>query len=199
MSPSAKLTTMNLALRQPLTREQFFTWVQAQEHRYEFDGVQPVAMTGGTIRHNLIMLSTHRALERRLASGSCRPLGPDAGVATVGDIVRYPDAVVTCSTLNQSDHLVPRPVVMVEVVSPSSMRLDRVVKLREYQAVASVRTYVIVESEALAITVLSRDHEDAAFTAAGLTEADVLEISAIGISVPVLELYAGVEFDGITS
>ncbi len=146
---------MSLVLRKPLTHQQFFSWAQSQQGRYEFDGLQPVGTTGGTtggtLGHNQITLAVHRALERRLAGGSCTPLGLDAGVATIGDIVRYPDAVVTSSTFDQSDQLVPVPVIVLEVVSPGSLRLDRVVKLREYQAVVSIRAYVIVESGAAAV------------------------------------------------
>jgi hypothetical protein len=40
---------MNVALRRTMTREDFLAWAEGQEERYEFDGFQPVAMTGGTI------------------------------------------------------------------------------------------------------------------------------------------------------
>ena len=149
-------------------------------------------MTGGNLGHNQITLAVHRALDRRLAGGACSALGPDAGVATIDDIVRYRDAVVTCSKFSRSDQLVPDPVVVLEIVSPGSLRLDRVVKLREYQAVRSVRTYVIVEAEARALTVLSRAENG--FRAAGLTEDDLLELPEIGVGIPVSELYDGVAF-----
>ncbi len=177
-----------------MTQDEFFGWAQSQGGRYEFDGVQPVAMTGGTLGHNQIMLAIHRALDRRLADGPCTALGPDAGVVTIGDIVRYPDAVVTCSKFSRSDHYVPFPVVVFEVISPGSLRLDRVVKLREYQAVSSLRVYVIVESDAPAVTVLSRDRDGESFKAVGLTEDDVLDLPAVGISIAVAEFYAGVVF-----
>ena len=35
-----------------MTRDQFFNWAEAQEERYEFDGFQPVAMTGGSLNHS---------------------------------------------------------------------------------------------------------------------------------------------------
>ncbi len=190
---------MSVVLRKSLTREQFFGWAQSQKRRYEFDGLQPVAMTGGSLGHNQITLAIHRALDRRLAGGPCRPLGPDAGVATIGDVVRYPDAVVTCSPFGRSDQLVPAPVILFEVVSPGSLRLDRVVKLREYQAIASVRAYVIVESDAAAVTVLARDQEGDRFGATGLTEADRLDLPAIGVSMPVAEFYAGIEFGTVAT
>ncbi len=187
---------MTVALRRPMTQREFLDWAQVQEGRHEFDGLQPVAMTGGSLGHNQITLAIHRALDRRLAGGPCRPLGPDAGVRTVGDVVRYPDAVVTCSRFDRSEHLVPAPVVVFEVVSPASLRTDRVVKLREYQAVASVRAYVIVESDVPAVTVLSREHGGEMFRATGLTDGEELELAAIGVSMPVGELYAGIDFGG---
>ena len=86
---------MNVALRKPgMTREQFFAWAEADGGRWEFDGFEPVATTGGTANHSRIVRNLHVALGTRLRGGGCEPLGPDAGVATVGDAVRYPDALV---------------------------------------------------------------------------------------------------------
>ena len=188
---------MSSALAKPMSRSEFLDWAQSRDGRYEFDGLQPVAMTGGSLGHNQITLAIHRALDRRLAGGPCRPLGPDAGIATITDVIRYPDAVVTCSSFDRSEHLVPAPVVVFEVVSPGSLRIDRVVKLREYQAVPSIRAYVIVESDAPAVTILSRDHEGEPFRAAGLTEDDELILAAIGISLPVAEIYAAIDFGNV--
>jgi Uma2 family endonuclease len=95
---------MNTALRKPrMTREEFFAWAQARDTRYEFDGFEPVAMTGGTANHSQITQNILLALCSRLQGSSCRPLGPDAGVATIGGAVRYPNALVTCATV-PGDH-----------------------------------------------------------------------------------------------
>ncbi len=182
---------MTLALRKIMTRQEFFAWAEAQDIRYEFDGIQPVAMTGGSLGHSLLAGNINRQLANRLAGSGCRPLGPDAGVATVGDTVRYPDAVVTCSKFDPRDRVVPNPVVVFEVISPSSVRIDRVVKLREYAAVPTIRRYVIVESDAAAVTVLSRDGGDEPFRAVGLAEDDALSLPEIGIEIPVAAIYEG--------
>ena len=42
-----------------MTREQFLAWEERQEQRYEFDGFQPVAMTGGTAAHAVIQHNLH--------------------------------------------------------------------------------------------------------------------------------------------
>jgi hypothetical protein len=75
------MSSMSAPLHRAWTQEEFFAWAGAQEGRYEFDGIQPVAMTGGTVNHALIMQNGHAALRSRLRGSGCRPLGPDAGVA----------------------------------------------------------------------------------------------------------------------
>ncbi len=188
---------MTVALQRPMTRETFFDWAQTQDGRFEFDGSQPVAMTGGNLRHSLLTGNLIRQLGNRLASRPCRPFGPDAGVATMGDVVRYPDAVVTCTRFSGLDRLVPDPVIVFEVLSPSSVRLDRVTKLREYGAVASIRRYVIVEPDQAAITLLSRGRGGEPFHASGFAEGDTLHLPEIGIAIPVDAIYEGGAFDGL--
>jgi len=195
MPAGARPLPMNVTLRKPMTQREFFDWAEAQDGRYEFDGFQPVAMTGGNLGHSSLIGNVNRQLGNRLEGKSCKPLGPDAGVATIGDAVRYPDAVVTCTEFSARDRVVPNPVIVFEVVSPSSVRIDRVVKLREYQAVPTIRRYVIVEPDAIAITVFSRDHAGETFRATGLTEDDILQLTEIGIEIPVAAIYEGIAFD----
>ena len=186
---------MSVALRDPcISQSQFFAWAQADGGRWEFDGCQPVAMTGGTVNHSRICGNLSAALRRRLRGSGCEPLGQDAGIATVGDAVRYPDALVTCTRVSGGAYLVPDPVVVFEVLSPTSGRTDRIVKLREYGAVASIRRYVILEHASSGVTVLSRAGADDDWTAAALTAEDTLAMPEIGAGVPVAEFYDGVEF-----
>ena len=186
---------MNVALRKPsMTRDQFFKWAQAQEERYEFDGFQPVAMTGGSNNHSLICHNIWFALRSRLRGSGCSVLGPDAGLATVGDAVRYPDALVTCAKIPGTARLVPDVVVVFEVVSPTSGRADRISKLIEYRAVPSIRRYVILEYRSADLTGFSRTDSIADWTAAALTADKILDIPELGIAVPVQELYEDVDF-----
>ena len=185
---------MNVALP-PLrmTRAQFFAWAEAQDARHEFDGSRPVAMTGGTVNHSQITQNVLLALRQRLRGTPCRALGPDAAIATVGEAVRYPDALVTCSPVPGNAHLVPSPVVVFEVLSPGSGRIDRIVKLREYLAVPSILRYVLLEWSGAALTVLEREPGAGQWTATALAETDTLRIPEIGAEIPVAEFYQDVD------
>ena len=185
---------MSTALSVPrMTRDQFFDWAEAQDGRYEFDGFGPVAMTGGTANHNQIALNIHMALRLRLRGSGCRPLGPDVGVATIGDTVRYPDGLVTCSPFQGTDRLIPGVVIVFEVISPSSGRVDRIVKVREYAAVPSIRRYIIVESAGAGLTVLTRAEAGQDWTLTTLTQEEILPLPEIGVEVPVAEIYEDVD------
>ena len=194
MPARASLPRMNEPLRKPWTQEQFFAWAEAQEGRFEFDGFQPVAMTGGTAGHSVVMRNLHRALDSRLRSSSCQQLGPDAGLQTVGDAVRYPDALVTCSKFDLAARTIPGVVVVFEILSGSTSRIDRIVKLREYAAVPSIRRYVILESTSVGLTVMERNGPDEVWRVTSLTNDDVLRMPEIGIEIPLSEMYDGISF-----
>ncbi len=187
------LILVNVALSKPrMTREEFFAWAQTQDTRYEFDGLQPVAMTGASVNHNHIVRNIHRALYAGLRGSGCLPLGPDDGVATIGDTIRYPDAVITCTRTLGTSYLVERPVIVFEVISPGNSAIDRIIKVREYLAVASIHTYVIVEQSSIGLTVLRR-HQDNAWITTTLTAEDVLRLHEPDVEIPAPELYENVD------
>jgi Uma2 family endonuclease len=187
---------MNVALRKPWTQEQFFAWAEGQDVRYEFDGFQPIAMTGGFNGASAIGINLTTSLNVRLRGSECRPLGLDAGVETVNNAVRYPDALVICSKLDLDGRKVPGVVVVFEVVgrTPEANRRDRIVKVREYAAVPSIRRYVILESSSIGLTVMERSAPDQVWQTTVLTNEDTLRMPEIGIEIPVAEIYEGIDF-----
>ena len=82
----------------------------------------------------------------------------------------------------------PAPVVVFEILSPSTSRTDRIEKLREYQATPSVQRYVILEQDSIAAMVFARHGDD--WIGAALTEADILQMPEIGIDLALAEIYA---------
>ncbi len=184
---------MNVALQRSWTIEQFLIWADAQEERYEFDGFQPVAMTRGNARHSRVMTNVHAALRSRLRGSPCSFFGPDLGVQTTDLKVRYPAALVTCTKFLDTERLAPDVRVVFEVLSPTSGRMDRIEKVREYASVPTMRRYVIVETKFAGLLVLHRQQAEAAWTALTLTGDDTLDLPEIGITVPVAEFYEDVD------
>ncbi len=182
---------MHHALRRPMTADEFLAWEAKQELKWEFDGFQPVAMTGGTGAHALIQINLTTALRNRLRGKLCLPYGSDLKVQTERGY-RYPDAFVTCTSVASDATIATEPVVTFEVLSRSTRQVDRTIKLAEYQAIPSVRRYVMLEQYQALATVIERKGED--WTLRLLRPDAVLAMPEIGIEVPLAELYADVAF-----
>lgn len=179
---------MDIALRQPTSRDAFLDWADTQDGAWEFDGQAPVGMTGGTAIHSRLQRRLVRVLEDTLAGSPCEAFGPDLGVATVGDAVRFPDALVAGGSTSNPSKLAAG-VVVFEVLSPRSGHTDRIVKVREYGAVPTIRRHVIVEQDKVGLTVLERS--DGGGWRASILTAGELQMPEIGITLGMAGLYGG--------
>jgi Uma2 family endonuclease len=182
---------MTAVLHRPMTLAEFLAWEERQALRWEFDGFQPVAMTGGTAAHEMIVGNLWSALKQRLGGKPCQAFGSNLKIQVMGRI-RYPDAFVVCSPVAPRQTVITDPVVVFEVLSEGTSRIDRFVKLVEYQATPSIRRYVMLEQDLAAVTALARKGDEWINTT--LTEGDTLELPEIGVSLPLAEIYAGLEF-----
>ena len=184
---------MNLALRKPMTLAEFLEWEERQPLRYEFDGIGPVAMTGGTYGHSTIQGNLATALGGRLRGKRCRFHGSDLKFQVAEGHVRYPDGMVLCSPVDRTATVVYDPVVVFEVLSPSTARDDRIVKAREYQATPSVQRYVMLEQDGVSATVYARSGET--WTHEILVADSILALPEIEVELPLAELYEGIVFE----
>jgi Uma2 family endonuclease len=182
---------MNVGLRKPMTIAEFLDWEERQPLRYEFDGFQVKAMTGGTASHAFIQRNLAIAIGSRLRGRICQFVGNDLKIERAGKI-RYPDGFVVCSPVPPRATLVSDPVVIFEVLSDSTARTDLVTKNHEYAALPSVRRYVVLSQDEQGGTMFERIGED---WVGHLLPADfILRMPEIGIDVPLAEFYEGVEF-----
>jgi Uma2 family endonuclease len=187
----ARLEPMNIALRKSMTLEQFLAWEERQELRYEFDGVQPVAMNGVTFEHGGIESNLNAALTNRLRGKPCRAIGSNVKIEVAGRI-RYPDAFV-CIPVPGGTDIIRDPLVVFEILSPSTTHTDIVLKTAEYRATPSIKLYVILEQNHAGAQVFRRRGED--WLAETIKDDDILHMPEIGIEIPLAEIYADVALD----
>jgi Uma2 family endonuclease len=180
---------ISMARREPMTLDEFLVWERRQELRYEFDGFEPVAMTGWTLNHSAITAEVVAALRGRLRPG-CRVFRTDVKILVDGK-VRYPDVAVTCSPIDGQSDILPNPVVVFEILSPSTASVDRVTKNVEYAATPSIQRYVMLEQVRIGATVFVRD--GANWIGTVLLDDAVLAMPEIGVELPLRQLYARVE------
>ena len=181
---------MNAPLAQPLTMAQFLAWEERQELRYEFDGTSVTAMTGGTYAHSSRQAGLMRVLGVHLLGTRCHP---HAGAMKVkmADTVRYPDVLVNCAPRGPNATFVTEPVVVFEVLSKSTHKIDLGAKRAEYQATPSVQRYVVLEQSHRAAHVFARN-ADEWDSELHLGENAILDMPEIGIAITLGEIYRGI-------
>ena len=141
---------MTVALERPMSLDQFLIWEQRQDLRWEFDGFGPVAMTGGAANQSAIQRNLAIAVGGQLRGKRCQLYTADLKVLVAGSIrypdafvactpIRYPDAFVACTPLLGDTLVVTDPVVVFEVLSPSTASTDIGAKNQEYRDTPSIQ------------------------------------------------------------
>ena len=178
----------------PMDIAGFLIWEERQELRHEFDGVQTIAMTGGTRAHSRIQAGIVAALNAHLRGSLFHAHAGHMKIRTPKGI-RYPDAFVVCSPGWPSDTVVTDPVLIVEVLSESTAHEDFFVKTAEYQAIPTVQRYIILQQTHRIAVVFHRrgDRWEFAFVSG---EGAMLDMPEIGISVPLAEIYEDIALEG---
>ena len=156
--------------------------------RYEFDGIEPQAMTGGTAARARIQRNLALAVGTRLRGGKCEFIGSDLKIEVAGSI-RYPDGFVVCSRPADASTVVTDPVIVFEILSASTANTDLITKNAEYRATPSIARYVILEQTHIAAMVFVRHGEDWVCDVLAGPDA-VLALPEIALALPLSELYA---------
>ena len=181
------------ALRRPWTEDEFFRWLERQEGRFELVDGEPRAMTGGSQRHNRVVTRLYDAIRSRLRNGPCQPSPFNTAVRIPADNIRYPDLLVDCGPFRPDDYAASEPVLVVEVLSPSTRVFDLTQKLEEYHTVPSLRHILVLDPEAPRARLHSRAGESDVWSWRLMQgEGAEVELTALGVVLPLEECYAGV-------
>ena len=154
-------------------------------------------MSGGKTRHNLVASNALICLGAQLRNRSCRAFNSDMKIRIrLPGHTRfyYPDASVVCRLNPQDELYQDAPVLVLEVLSDSTRRLDLGEKMEAYLTIASLDLYLVVEPTAPTVIVFRRT--ESGFSRELWQGLDaVIPIPELELTLPLSELYEGVEFD----
>ncbi|MCC6132633.1 MAG: Uma2 family endonuclease [Acidobacteria bacterium] len=179
-----------------MTPEEFLLWERRQESRHEFYDGEIVAMTGASLSHNRLSRNLVRLLGNQLAGSSCEVLGADMRVwIPAWESYVYPDVLVVCGApglLDSERDVLLNPRLVIEILSPSTERLDRNKKFRAYQTVESLTEYVLVSQDEQLIEVFTRDGKAWRYVA-WLPEAGQVALASVPAALAFADVYEAVE------
>ena len=191
------------AQKQTMTVEEFLQWNLDQDVRYELvDGipvplrvVDPVTgMAGSKAQHDIIVVNLIVALGNQLRGSPCKPRTADTAVRTKIKGVRRPDVTIECGPPERNSLEASNPVAVFEVLSPTTRKIDRSVKLQEYRRHPGLRTIVHIDPDEMDVIVYTRnasgDWDDERFERLE----DTIRIADTPVMLRLSDVYEGVPF-----
>ena len=171
-----------------MTVAEFLEWDDGIDTRYELVYGRVVAMAPASPNHSVIASKIVGALESRLKS-PCY-VGIEAGVVRPDrdDTFYEADVVVSRTPLGPGMAVIPDPVVVIEVLSPSTLEHDRGRKAYDYRRTESVQEIVLVSSEQRHVVIWRR--RGAKWEVEDLIGDAALELEAVAVSIPLAAIYA---------
>jgi Uma2 family endonuclease len=179
-----------------LSVEKYLKFEEMSTTRHEYIGGELFAMTGATQRHNVICLNVASAFLAHLRGGPCRAYVESVKVRfTVkrDEILYYPDVLVACGPQDLDEVFLTDPKLIVEVLSPSTARVDRREKALNYREIPTFEEYVLIDQRQSEVTVYRRSDD---WRPQVLTQPDAeAQLRSIAFTLPLGRIYDGILFD----
>ena len=152
------------------------------------------AMAGGTRAHSRIKVNLTAAIDNHLGDGPCRLYDSDLRMRPDHADYFYPDLFVVCADDPgaDTDTEVDNPILVIEVLSPSTERIDRTSKPRRYANAPSLREYMLVNTRFPEITV--RRLEDGRWITYTYEPDEAVHLESIGLDLTFATVYRNVRW-----
>ncbi|RKU21277.1 hypothetical protein C6499_22220 [Candidatus Poribacteria bacterium] len=180
-----------------LTPEEYLAWERKADIKHEYLRGEIIAMSGASYQHTIITMNISGELYIQLKGTACTVHTNDMRVRTSPEISYfYPDILVVCDEPRFEDNAFDtllNPIVLVEVLSPSTEAYDRGEKFEHYQQLTSLREYILVSQDEVRV-----EHHHQQRTEWQPTEfrslEDVLSLTSIDCELSLEDIYRRVEF-----
>ena len=191
--------TMSATAHEYMTAQQYFTLEETSDGKHEYYRGAIYAMTGGTARHNLIVANLIALLHGQLRGTTCRVFPSDLRLKIeLTGLYTYPDVSVICGPISFGDNrqdTVTNPVVLIEVLSPSTENYDRGRKFEHYRTIDTLQEYVVVAQDRVHIEHYVRQDNNRWVLVDFSTIDQIVHVGAINCTLSVELVYENIMFD----
>ena len=172
-----------------ISEQEYLAGEQISELKYEYIDGYVYAMSGASNNHNLIAGNVFATLANHLKKKPCRPYISDMKVK-IGSRYFYPDVLVDCSNLTGDSYYTEQPIILVEVLSKSTRRMDETTKRMTYMQIPSLQEYILIEQDFVDVEIIRRE---TGWLSEHYFLGDELTLSSIGLTLTVEDIYERVQ------
>ncbi|MDM8546689.1 Uma2 family endonuclease [Candidatus Venteria ishoeyi] len=190
---------MQQAIKQNTTRENYLAWEEQSNHKHEFFQGEIFAMSGGSFNHARLSVNILSSLSQSLRGKPCQPMNSDMRIQTPTGLDTYPDVSVFCGEPELSDQqrTLLNPVVIFEILSPSTRDYDRGDKFASYRSITTLHDYILVDSENIRVEHFRRaDNKEWVLHEYNETKSSLF-LPIMNTDLTLLEIYQGIVFPDI--
>lgn len=179
--------------------EEYLEMENESSEKHEYFQGEIFAMAGARVVHNRLVSNTLISLGIKLRGSSCKPFNSDQRIhIPVNSLFTYPDISIICGkieTLNNDDWNILNPVILIEVLSPSTKNYDKGDKFTLYRQIPSLKEYILIDSESIHIEAF-RLNERLHWELEEYNQVtDSVLLSSIQTSILISEIYEGIDQD----
>ena len=184
---------MKIATYTTYSESDYLAYEAQSPIRHKYIAGEIFAMTGASIRHNVIAGNLFAELRTHLKGTPCRALIEGVKLRLRKEqSYFYPDVMVTCEDrlqeLDSQQQIVEAPVVVIEILSPTTEATDRREKLRAYRTLPSLKEYLLVSQEQAQVEIYRR-RGDIGWDIITYEPGDTVEIASLEIKLGMGEIY----------
>lgn len=179
---------------EPMTVEDFLALDREKlDQKYEFRNGHMVAMAGGSTNHGILINNVHGLLFSHLRKSPC--IAFVEGTLKIEDESYLPDIMVTCNgqDLTENKTYIEYPKLVIEVLSPSTEKNDRMDKVWVYTQCLSIQDYILVNWDIMIVQKMTRKGTEGLDRFQWIDrwyyEGESVELETIGITIPVDDIY----------
>jgi Uma2 family endonuclease len=180
-----------------ITRDEYFELENKSDIKHEFLDGEIFAMSGGSFNHAAIGVNVVTAFKIKLRGKCCTPTNSDMRIETPNGLITYPDAAVFCGSpeLTENQCALLNPVVIIEVLSPSTRRYDEGSKFTLYRSIPSFQDYLLIDSEKVFVQHFRKIDNDEWLLHDYHNLADSIVINSIQETIYLHEIYDSIQYD----
>ncbi len=183
-------------LKPKISVKDYLEGEKISEVKHEYIDGEVYAMAGTSDKHNLITGNIYVALSIHLRDSHCDPFFTDIKVRANPDVYYYPDVLVSCEENPENPYFRNKPILIIEILSPSTQEIDRREKLLFYQQMPSVQEYAVVEQQKMLVEIHRRQPDGRWITYYFNEGADEeIEFQSVEMTMTLGEIYRRVKFD----
>ena len=172
---------------------EYLSWESEQAGRNEFWRGEVFAMVGSQRGHGRVSANLMRHLGNHLDDTPCQAFSENMKVQVGQEAVLYPDVFVTCDREFTAEQKVfTTPVLVIEVLSPSTQAYDRSKKFAMYRQIASLREYALIDPDSRRVEVF-RPSEDGHWKLFDMSDGEALVLDSVGCTLGLLDVFKGMD------